>query len=719
MNWNNNNWNPDTPVPARSLGVGPDNGLTAADIAAYGEFGIPLSLLLEAGLKRVTHFQARLLGFKQSRLDGIAIPYRDLEEHELTCRLRRDNPPIGKDGKAIGKYLSLSGDERYLYFPPKSKALSDDVSVCAVFVEAEKSALALAALGERTQRKLLPIACGGCYGWRGKVDKSITGVLYSFDWVEWNGRKVIICFDSNAASNHNVRQARLALAKELRSRGAQVFIATIPPDPAVNGPDDLIKNQGDLALLQILDSAKPSLDSATAEAQDGVALLTTDPKEVENRKRAINQIAQINDAPTRQLLVNQAAEKMGLKPKSIEKEVNNRRSQLRLKGEQESEAAKRAKLSKVPVSGALIISQLSDYFRAHAFLPDKGALVLALWALNTWTFRIFKTTPYLSIESATRGCGKTTVLELLEKVCAGPRRITAVTAAALFRIIQKESPTLLIDEAEVIFGRDERAQAVRAIAHTGYKAGATVPRCSGDDHEVEFFDVFCPKAFAAIGGLRGPLGDRCIIMRLQKVPKGIVLSPCRENILDQECEPIRKVLEAYSVQFDEQLKALYANEPREGYWLSLTGREGELWTPLLMHARLAGKEVEAEALEVALRFSAQKQQSQAEDRDVALIVAFADVLTSLGASDFSPTEILPALMEHDVWGAELEHKQPKSQATAVGKFIKRFGVNKTKHDRNRGSVYPRDILLEKLRAHLPDTHAAGKNAIDKDELVKL
>src|ERR1051326_3548441 len=115
MGWNDHYIDTIPAIPARALTVGPNNGLTAADIAAYAEFGIPLNLLLEAGLKRVTHSQARLLGFKQSSLDGIAIPYRDLEEHELTCRLRRDKPPIGKDGKVTAKYLSLSGDERYLY----------------------------------------------------------------------------------------------------------------------------------------------------------------------------------------------------------------------------------------------------------------------------------------------------------------------------------------------------------------------------------------------------------------------------------------------------------------------------------------------------------------------------------------------------------------------------------------------------------------------------
>lgn len=75
----------------------------------------------------------------------------------------------------------------------------------------------------------------------------------------------------------------------------------------------------------------------------------------------------------------------------------------------------------------------------------------------------------------------------------------------MFRLIDAESPTLLIDEAETIDGRSERAEVLRAIAHEGYKQGGQVPRCEGEDHEVRWFDVYCPKTFAAIGGLTGAL----------------------------------------------------------------------------------------------------------------------------------------------------------------------------------------------------------------------
>jgi hypothetical protein len=91
-------------------------------------------------------------------------PYYDPETgSRVTARLRRDHPEMGADGKLENKYLSPWGDNRHLYFPPGAAPLLKDTGVTAVFVEAEKSALALTALAARTQRKMLAIATGGCW----------------------------------------------------------------------------------------------------------------------------------------------------------------------------------------------------------------------------------------------------------------------------------------------------------------------------------------------------------------------------------------------------------------------------------------------------------------------------------------------------------------------------------------------------------------------------
>ena len=101
-----------------------------------------------------------------------------------------------------------------------------------MIVEAEKSALALTALSARSRRTILAVAIGGVYGWKRNTGveltpdgdrKPVTGPSPSFDWVAWQGRKVILVLDSNVAGRRDLEKARLALAQELAKRGAQVF----------------------------------------------------------------------------------------------------------------------------------------------------------------------------------------------------------------------------------------------------------------------------------------------------------------------------------------------------------------------------------------------------------------------------------------------------------------------------------------------------------------
>jgi hypothetical protein len=228
-------------------------------------FGIPPEMLEAVGVRSVNDTDARELlgqnGYCGADLSGILFPYRSPKTRERNgARIRLDTPlPDG------GKYIMEQGC-RHLFFPSDVAAYLSDLSVPVVIVEAEKSAIALRALAIRTDRLMLPIAIGGCWGWKRKIgnrplpdggSELQTGPSPDFDLVSWAGRDVILSFDSNAAINPKVQRARHALASELSTRGARVQIATVPAIEGVNGPDDLIATSGDPAMLDVLDGAQP------------------------------------------------------------------------------------------------------------------------------------------------------------------------------------------------------------------------------------------------------------------------------------------------------------------------------------------------------------------------------------------------------------------------------------------------------------------------------
>jgi Domain of unknown function (DUF3854) len=203
-------------------GPGEQKALTPDDLSKFASFGISPDLLREAGVRRVSDSEAREeFGIRFSAaadLSGLVFSsVHPKTGNRVTARIRRDRPEIDLNGKLLNKYLSAFGDRRHLYFVPTASEFLEDPAIAVILVEAEKSALALTALGRRMDHPMVAVACGGCWGWRGRVGKVISidgsavdekGPLPDFDLLCWENRDVIICFDANAATNPKVRQAR-------------------------------------------------------------------------------------------------------------------------------------------------------------------------------------------------------------------------------------------------------------------------------------------------------------------------------------------------------------------------------------------------------------------------------------------------------------------------------------------------------------------------------
>ena len=152
------------------------HGLRSADLEAFTRLGIPPELLEAAQIRRVTHREARDecgIRHRSDHLEGIWYPSLDPDRGTVRSgRLRRDHPERDPHGGPLAKYVGPP-DRHYLYFPPAVGPLLADTGASVVIVEAENSALAVTAAAARTGRRLLAIATGGCWGWRGTIGKTI------------------------------------------------------------------------------------------------------------------------------------------------------------------------------------------------------------------------------------------------------------------------------------------------------------------------------------------------------------------------------------------------------------------------------------------------------------------------------------------------------------------------------------------------------------------
>ena len=134
--------------------------------------------------------------------------------------------------------------------------------------------------------------------------------------------------------------------------------------------------------------------------------------------------------------------------------------------------------------GEWLVRELEVWFATFLALDDGLPLVLALWTLHTYLFRVFDATPYLLIWSPVKRCGKTLLLSLLDLLCARSRMLVNITGPTLFRLVERHRPTLLIDECEALrMSSHQRVQDLREVILAGYKPGAKVPRVNGGQVE--------------------------------------------------------------------------------------------------------------------------------------------------------------------------------------------------------------------------------------------
>lgn len=166
-----------------------------------------------------------------------------------------------------------------------------------------------------------------------------------------------------------------------------------------------------------------------------------------------------------------------------------------------------------PVNGAELLDEICGLISRYIVLPLESIAAVALWIVHTHCFDCFAHSPRLAIISPEKGCGKTTLLDVLYCLVARPLDTANATVSAIFRIVELAKPTLLIDEADTFLGDNDE---LRGILNAGHRRGGQVTRTVGEDHEPRQFSTWAPAAIAMIGRLPDTLNDRSIIVSLKR-----------------------------------------------------------------------------------------------------------------------------------------------------------------------------------------------------------
>ncbi len=101
-----------------------------------------------------------------------------------------------------------------------------------------------------------------------------------------------------------------------------------------------------------------------------------------------------------------------------------------------------------PVDGESLFAEIVALLNRYVILSAAQASAVACWIVFSYGFEAMRICPQLLINSPSKRCGKSTLLELIMSLVRRPLPAANISSAAVFRSIESWSPTLLIDEAD-------------------------------------------------------------------------------------------------------------------------------------------------------------------------------------------------------------------------------------------------------------------------------
>lgn len=325
-----------------------------------------------------------------------------------------------------------------------------------------------------------------------------------------------------------------------------------------------------------------------------------------------------------------------------------------------------------PPNGADLLDRVHRFLRRFICYPTPEAIIAhVLWILHTHLMDSWFTTPRFAVLSPEPGSGKSTVLELTALLVPRPILSVMSSPAYILRKIadQENRPTILYDEIDAIFGPQARGnEDLRAMVNAGYRRGATIGRCYGENGRVLTMDLSTYGAIAlgGLGDLPGTIMSRSIVIRMRKRAHGETAEAFRPIRHEAEGQLLHDELIAWAASVAGMASIAEPILPD-----GIADRDSDVWSPLLVVADLAGGPWPALAREAALKFVRASEDGKSLSLGVELLI---DMKRCFGEEDSLPTKtLLERLLadEEAPWG---DLKGKKLDPRRLARMLRQFGV---------------------------------------------
>jgi putative DNA primase/helicase len=326
-------------------------------------------------------------------------------------------------------------------------------------------------------------------------------------------------------------------------------------------------------------------------------ILAVEPAEL-SPDGAVEKIARARNPLERDVILAEEAKR--LKSKGVRKGTLDAAAAAKHHAAKEKEDAEKISPHEAETSGpepwpepvtdiAAVLTLASSELSSYMVASQPACDVAALWSLHTFFVHhpwiMLPVSPRLAISAVSPVCGKTRLLRLVRQLVWHPFRASGtITAAVVYRVLDKYRPTLVLDEidGQLRANNNPELNAVLRVSHE--RDGAYVPRnvpLPDGRWEVQLFSAWGTYVYTVVGELEPAMESRAIRLTLLRARaaelKGLKVLVSGKAPVLQECA--RKFMR-WSLD-QTTLPDVMIPE-------IITHRDDDNWRPLLQIAALVG-----------------------------------------------------------------------------------------------------------------------------------
>ncbi|HUR06145.1 MAG TPA: DUF3631 domain-containing protein [Nonomuraea sp.] len=319
--------------------------------------------------------------------------------------------------------------------------------------------------------------------------------------------------------------------------------------------------------------------------------------------------------------------------------------------------------------GATLLDALLAALTRYVILPSpEAADAVVLWIAASHAQRAWAHAPRLVIRGPEKRCGKSRLLDVVEATCHDPFITVNSSSAAVYRSITEDPPTMLVDEADTIFGpKADGNEDLRGLLNAGHQRNRPAKRYDAATNRVESIPTFAMAALAGIGAMPDTIEDRAVVIRMRRRAPGETVAPYRHK---RDRPALRQLAEEFAAWLRADLDILEKAEPL----MPVEDRAADTWEPLIAVADHAGGHWPERARAAVLALTAEADDNGETSTRIRLL---ADCRTAFGADAALPTAALLERLKADPETGWADYGPTGLTAMKLGVILREYDIRST------------------------------------------